>query len=98
VIVGFMRKMADRMRLRGREVAPPARLATLARVRNELAQVRSIRDDSRIPKGGSFDQWLAGAIFALQWVEDPEQCVPPSVPAVQIRAGIATDVALNGKP
>jgi hypothetical protein len=97
-VTGFWRQIADRLRSRRRPTPSPARVAFAERARNELAQVRAIRDDCRVARGGSFDQWLAGVIFALEWVVNPESSVPPSAPAAKIRAGISAESVLPPPP
>lgn len=62
-----------------------------ARIRNEIQQLISIRDDGlRIAPGSILHQWINGAIFALGWSLDPYGSEPPSAPAARRRSGIET--------
>lgn len=59
------------------------------RIRNEIQQLVSIRDDAlRVTPGSPLHQWLNGAIFALLWALTPYQAQPPSAPAARMRSGI----------
>ena len=59
------------------------------RIRNEIQQLISIRDDAfRVSPGSPLHHWLNGAIFALEWGADPYHTEPPSGPAARRRSGI----------
>lgn len=60
----------------------PVSRVSLARVRNELEQLKSIRYDvCGCPPQSVLWHWLGGAIFALSWVAGERGAAPPSVPA-----------------
>jgi hypothetical protein len=71
-----------------REVVTSAPSLTV-RIRNEIAQLESIRDDAqRVHPGSPLHQWINGAIFALAWAADHNTAALPSATAALRRSGI----------
>jgi len=63
-----------------------------ARIRNELAQLVSIRDDLKSRQASDrFVGWCNGAIFALSWVCGERGSEPPSKPAHLIRSALPVE-------
>ena len=91
-MTGFWRTIADRMRQRKPRHSVRAVIPHL-QAENELAQLRSIRDDARgVAVGSALHQWCNGAIFALEWARDPERMTRPSAVAGSKRAGIPVEL------
>lgn len=92
-MTGWWRGIAEKMRQRKPRTAVARPVIPHAQAENELAQLRSIRDDAqRVAPGSQLHAWCNGAIFALEWARDPEQHVRPSVPAGQVRVGMKVEL------